>query len=163
MDDKHWRFVSTLLPAYFSYHAEKERMAYAAAALHVVAMLTGAIGRPFWTEHPQLVVFALIIESGAAFFYVSWQLEQRRDAATFVGALLNIATKWTATPPTDESLRPVAYKGYKWPSDIAKEFAPAGEAVKGDLRVSIVVTYLMMGLSSLAFGLAVIGAFLSAR
>jgi hypothetical protein len=85
-------------------------MAYAGAALYVVAFGTALVSKdwpPAWgPSTKQLAVVAASVAWLAMLFYLKWQLRRRRWAALRVAATERLLAKWISQPPTEADLAP---------------------------------------------------------
>ncbi|GEM_PF-4110878 len=101
-------YLSTIGERYEAYHAHKENLVYAAAALYVTGALAVLLGVPPGSTLVVTLVFMCI--AVIAFEYVRWQLEMKNVAADRSDACSSLAARWVATPPKPGELAVV--QGY---------------------------------------------------
>ena len=118
------RFLTDLLSAHRAYHQHKENMAYAGAALYVLAFgaaLTGETWPPaWWLDDPFWRRWGTVAAITTAWFvvllYLRWQLGLRYWTAVHVAATQELLAKWITDLPKDEDLEP-----WKPPSNHSKD------------------------------------------
>jgi hypothetical protein len=97
-----------------SYHDHKETMAHAALLVQLAiagGMLAMDPWPPTWVpalrlSSKTLATAMVLIIAFLVHVYMRWQLQRRRAAALYVGAILKVLLQWGYRVPTDEELRP---------------------------------------------------------
>jgi hypothetical protein len=118
-------YLRTLLVRYDTYHNQKERNVYVAAALHVSGMTVLLVNPPAWPPSLPGMAFPLLAIGGAgllALVFVTWQLAHRRMAADMSLACTSLATAWLTRPPEVAALTPAPSHGGSMPLALVEEY-----------------------------------------
>lgn len=142
-----YRYIAVVL----TYHNSKEQMAFSGAALYVAGALAVFIGPDFWRAKSLAYIVVLIaflfLISAVAFYFVWWQLQNRRFAAAEYAACFNLLNRWLTEDPKDLGIDPTYGPDCQdWPKFLGDEMRRTN---RGDWR-PLVFPLTAMALSALA-------------
>ncbi len=112
-------FVVSLRDVYIRYHADKEREAYATAALYLAATAAGLARTDPLTP---IIRAGLGGATVLAVVLVAFQLYYRWFAARIVAASTTVASQWLRNAPDPADYQPTPLHGTLWPAAVVHGF-----------------------------------------
>ncbi len=132
-----------------AYHDHKEQVVYTGTTLYL-AGASWLIVNPTWKGFAAALVAALAALVGTiGGFFVSWQLDMRREAAVNVAAALNMAARWVVVRPREDELTvqaapSEAQRQPVWPPALQQEKSLVQSSVENQLRCAERLVYAVL-------------------